>query len=190
MSAVLVAAFLAQIAGGPNAVIARWGLVPLALSAGRWEGLFGHILLHGGWLHLFLNTTALLAFGAPVARFYGSSLTGALRFLLFFTLCGVAGGLAFWALHPMGGTPLVGASGAISGLMGGAGRLSERQGRLSGPFSRAAIGFVTPWIVLNLLLALAGTAFALPIAWEAHLGGLLAGLLLVGLFARPERAAG
>jgi membrane associated rhomboid family serine protease len=90
----------------------------------------------------------------------------------------------------MGGTPLVGASGAISGLMGGAGRLIERQGRLSGPFSRAAIGFVTPWIVLNLLLALAGTAFALPIAWEAHLGGLLAGLLLVGLFARPERAAG
>jgi membrane associated rhomboid family serine protease len=173
-------------------VISRYGLVPIALSAGRVEGLFGHIFLHGGWLHLFLNTTALLAFGAPVARLFGSSLGGALRFSGYFLLCGVLGGLTFWALHPTGGVPLVGASGAISGLMGGAARLIERRGRLSGPFSRGALRFVIPWVVLNLLIALAGAALgpAVPIAWEAHLGGLAAGLLLLGVFAPRPGPAG
>jgi hypothetical protein len=81
--------------GGGEAVIMQYGLVPLALSAGRIEGLFTHILLHGSWLHLFLNTTALLAFGAPVARLFGSGAAGALRFSAYFLLCGVMGGLAF-----------------------------------------------------------------------------------------------
>jgi membrane associated rhomboid family serine protease len=97
----------------------------------------------------------------------------------------VLGGLAFWGLDPAGGTPLVGASGAISGLMGGAARLVERPGRLSPPFGRAALRFIVPWVVINLLIAAAGLALgpALPIAWQAHLGGLAAGLLLIGLFA-------
>lgn len=183
--ALIVAAFLWQLSAGADA-LDRFALVPIELSAGRLAGLVGHIFLHGGWLHLFLNTTALLAFGAPVARLFGSSPAGALRFAAYFLVCGVLGGLFFWALHPTGAVPLVGASGAISGLMGGAARLIERRGVVGRPFSRAALGFVVPWIALNLLIGLAGAAFALPIAWEAHLGGLAAGLLLLGLFA-PRR---
>ena len=186
LTAAICAVFFWQLnAPDTTAVIFRHGLVPEALSAGRWPGLFSHIFLHGGWIHLFLNATALLAFGTPVARLYGSGPGGALRLLLFFLLCGVLGGLAFWVLHPAGGTPLVGASGAISGLMGGAARLIEQPGRLGRPFGRAALSFVVPWVVMNLLLAAAGLALgpAMPIAWEAHLGGLAAGLLAVGLFA-------
>jgi membrane associated rhomboid family serine protease len=69
--------------------------------------------------------------------------------------------------------------------MGGAARLIEQPGRLGAPFGRAALRFVVPWVVMNLLLAVAGLALgpAMPIAWEAHLGGLVAGLLVVGVFA-------
>lgn len=186
----LVAVFVWQLSQG-QAAIERYALIPIELSAGRPVGLFGHIFLHGGWIHLFFNSTALLAFGAPVARLFGFGLGGALRFALFFLLCGLLGGLTFWALHPAGAVPLVGASGAISGLMGAAARLIERRGLVGHPFSRTALRFVMPWIVLNLLLAAAGTAFALPIAWEAHLGGLFAGWLLIGAFApRRSRPAG
>lgn len=192
VAALLVAAFLAQRAAGGEAVIAQYGLVPLVLSAGRIEGLFTHIFLHGGWLHLFLNATALFAFGAPVARLFGSSAVGALRFAAYFMLCGTIGGLTFWALHPSGVVPVVGASGAISGLMGGAARLVAGPGVVSRTFSRSALQFVIPWIVLNLLIALAGAALgpAVPIAWEAHLGGLVAGLLLLGAFAPRSRSLG
>ncbi len=189
-TALLVAGYLWQLGAGREA-IERFALIPVALSGGRWEGLIGHIFLHGGWIHLFLNGTALLAFGAPVARLFAGAAAGALRFAVFFLICGVIGGLTFWGLHPAGGVPLVGASGAISGLMGAAARLIERRGLVGHPFSRVALRFVLPWIVLNLLLALAGTAFALPIAWEAHLGGLVAGWLLIGPFApRRGRADG
>jgi membrane associated rhomboid family serine protease len=184
-TALLVGVFVWQL-NQRQAVIERFALIPIEFSAGRPAGLFGHIVLHGGWIHLFFNSTALLAFGAPVARLFGSSPGGALRFAMFFLLCGVLGGLTFWALHPAGTVPLVGASGAISGLMGAAARLIERRGVVGRPFSPVALRFVMPWIVLNLLLAAAGTAFALPIAWEAHLGGLFAGWLLIGVFA-PKR---
>ena len=188
-SALLILAFLGQLAIGLEPAIRRFGLIPIELSAGRVTGLISHIGLHGGWLHLFLNTTALLAFGAPVARLFGADLSGLVRFSAYFLVCGLLGGLTFWALHPQGAVPLVGASGAISGLMGGAARLIERRGVLGGAFSRAALGFVVPWIVLNLLIALAGAALgpAVPIAWEAHLGGLAAGLLLLGVFAPRRR---
>ena len=183
--ALLVLIFFGQLRLGLDASIERYGMAPIALSAGRWQGLPAHLFLHGGWTHLLLNTTALLAFGAPVARLFGRGGGGALRFFAFFMACGVAGGLAFWALHPQGGTPLVGASGAVSGLIGAVARLMGGRGRLSGPFSRTALSFLAPWVVLNLLIAAAGLALgpALPIAWEAHLGGLLAGLLTVGLLA-------
>lgn len=189
----LVSAICLTFAGQLNApdttaLIYNFGLVPAEFTGGRWIGLFTHILLHGGWLHLFLNATALLAFGAPVARLFGSHGAGALRFLLFFVITGVAGGLLFWALHRDSITPLVGASGAISGLMGGAGRLIATPGRLGGAFSRTALGFILPWVAINILIAVLGSTpgIGLPIAWEAHLGGLGAGLLLIGLFA-PRR---
>ena len=186
LTGALVAAFAWQInAPDTVGVIYGYGLVPAQLSEGRWGPLLTHIFLHGGWLHLFLNATALLAFGAPVARLFGSGPAGALRFLSFFLVTGVLGGAAFWVLHPEGTTPLVGASGAISGLMGGTARLIADPGRVGSPFSGPALRFIVPWVVLNLLIAAFGSfaAGGIMIAWEAHLGGLAAGLLLIGIFA-------
>lgn len=183
VAAVLAAVHVWQVSAPAQAL--AYALVPAELSAGRWSGLVGHILLHGGVLHLALNGAALLAFGAPVARLFGRGARGALLFLALFLACGVLGGLAFWALQPGAEVPLVGASGAISGLMGAAARLVERPGRVGPLFSRTALGFIGVWVALNLALALLDQtpALGLPIAWEAHLGGLAAGLVLIGPFA-------
>lgn len=192
LSAALVAAFAWQI-NGPDTigVVYAYGLVPAEVSGGRWLGLVTHIFLHGGVLHLFLNGTALLAFGAPVARLFGSGLGGSVRFFSFFLATGVLAGLTFWVLHPEGTTPLVGASGAISGLMGAAARLLAAPGRVSSPFGGPALRFIVPWVAINLVIAVIGSVAAggLLIAWEAHLGGLAAGLLLIGVFAAGRGSA-
>jgi membrane associated rhomboid family serine protease len=69
----------------------------------------------------------MLAFGAPVARLFGSRAGGALRFAGYFMVCGIVGGLVYWALHPSGAMPIVGASGAVYGLVGGVARLVEHR---------------------------------------------------------------
>lgn len=191
LTGLIAAAYAWQVnAPDTTGVIYDYGLVPAQLSQGRWGPLFTHIFLHGGLLHLFLNGTALLAFGAPAARLLGSGPVGAVRFFGFFLVTGILGGLAFWALHPEGTTPLVGASGAISGLMGAAARLLEDPRRVGSPFSGAAMRFTLPWVAINLVIAAVGQAApgGLPIAWEAHLGGLAAGLLLIGVFAAGRSA--
>lgn len=157
-----------------------------------------HIFVHGDIMHLAINASWLLAMGTPVAR-----RLGAVRFLAFFLLCGVGGALLFL---PFNAAPMVGASGAISGLMGGALRF------LFGPLTdgspeplaskaahadllslretlsdrRILIG-IAAWIVLNIVAALALPSIldGVTIAWEAHLGGFFIGLLTFGLFDPP-----
>jgi len=190
--ALLAGAFAWQVnAPDTVAVIYRYGLIPAQLSEGRWGPLITHIFLHGGLLHLFMNAAALLAFGAPAARLFGAGPLGALRFLAFFLVTGVLAGLTFWVLHPEGTTPLVGASGAVSGLIGGASRLLVRPGRVSPPFSGPVLRFLLPWVLINLLIAAAGSVpqLGVMIGWEAHLGGLAAGWLLVGVFAAGRSRA-
>lgn len=159
-----------------------------------------HQFVHGDLAHLLINSAWLLAFGTPVAR-----RTGAVRFLAFFLLAGIAGALLYLALN--GSIPIlvVGASGAISGLMGAAFRFLFRSMEEAGPLGLAAarstplmplaetltdrriLMAVAGWTVLNVLLAwgAAGLTEAAGIAWEAHLGGFYAGLLLYGFFDRP-----
>jgi membrane associated rhomboid family serine protease len=158
--------------------------------------LVTHIFLHGNLPHLLVNTAWFLAFATPVAR-----RIGALRFLGLFLLCGIGGALLFVAFHQ---APMVGASGAISGLMGAALRflfLPMKDGdadALAGdtrpplvPLSQALTDrriliAVIGWTALNVLAA-RGTELVLDdmrIAWEAHLGGFFTGFLLFGLFDR------
>src|SRR5690606_11324342 len=119
---------------------------------GRWTPLITAIFLHGGWLHLFINAAFLLAFGVPVARYLGSSLSSALMFFIFFLVCGVLGSLAYAAFDPSSRQLMVGASGAVAGLMGAASRLVERRGRL-GPFSSRTVIFMgLAWLAVNLLV--------------------------------------
>jgi membrane associated rhomboid family serine protease len=158
-----------------------------------------HQFLHGDLAHLFINSAWLLAFGTPVAR-----RTDALRFLVFFLLTGTAGALLYLAVNGGAMILVIGASGAISGLMGAAFRFLFR-GMEGGPLGMARVSStplmplgetlrdrrilmaIAGWTVLNVVLAwgAAGLTEAAGIAWEAHLGGFYAGLLLYGLFDRP-----
>jgi membrane associated rhomboid family serine protease len=183
---------------------ARVGGVAADLPGGRVAvvtSFVTHQFVHGDVAHLLINSAWLLAFGTPVAR-----RTDAVRFLAFFLLTGIAGALLYLAVN--GSIPIlvVGASGAISGLMGAAFRFlfnSAEDGgglALAGARSmplmplaetlrdRRILIAVAGWTVLNVLLAWGAvglTEAAAGIAWEAHLGGFYAGLLLYGFFDRP-----
>lgn len=171
------------------------------LPGGRLAGitsLVTHQFVHGDLTHIGFNAAWLLAFGSAVA-----SRIGTLRFIVFALLCGVAGALTFIGVHFGESTIMVGASGALAGLMGGAFRFlfSAFDDRGPGAFrgdqtrirrmslgelvrDRRAQFAIGIWIGLN-----AVTAYLAPlltsaggIAWEAHLGGFLFGLLAFGRF--------
>lgn len=166
---------------------------------------FTHMLLHGDWMHLAFNGAWLLAFGGAIAERLGT-----LRFLVFFTLSGLAGAGVFYVANPGLMQPMIGASGAIFGLMGGVLRIlfpavdsggfrRLREAPRSVPLMplRAALtdsrilGVSAILVVLNVLTVIGfGVAQnSAGIAWEAHLGGYLFGLIAYGIFdisARPE----
>jgi membrane associated rhomboid family serine protease len=144
--------------------------------------------LHGDWTHLAINSLWLLAFGPIVARRFGTVL-----FLLFFLVCGVAGAACYLAFNWGSSVPVVGASGAISGLMAAGLRMLpgqtpwavESQAPLAPVFSRQILMFSAVWAAINLLAGLTGLGMGGEsglIAWQAHLGGFAAGLLLCGVF--------
>lgn len=156
-----------------------------------------YALLHGGWTHLIVNAVWLLAFGTPVARRFKPA-----RFLLFMAVGALAGAATHGALFPLSAEPLVGASAAVSACMGAALRFAFQPAREvgAGPSApavplrallrdRRAAGFALVWFVTNIVTGLGPVATALaggPIAWQAHIGGFLAGLLLFGLFDPPH----
>jgi membrane associated rhomboid family serine protease len=163
-----------------------------------------HQFVHGDLAHLIINSAWLLAFGTPVAR-----RTDAMRFIAFFLIAGVAGALLYLAINGSALILVIGASGAISGLMGAAFRFLFRGMQEGGPVGlahasttplmplgetlrdRRIMMAVAGWTVLNVVLAwgAAGLTEAAGIAWEAHLGGFYAGLLLYGFFDRPSLLA-
>lgn len=166
--------------------------------AAAWWSFVTYAALHADWAHLIFNGLWLAAFGSPLAWRFGT-----LRFLVFSVLGAVAGALLFFALNPGALTPMIGASAAISAHMTGASRfVFFAGGPLHGsdgplvyrqpvpPFAaamsdRRVMAFLATWFGLNLLFGLwAGqSAFAAgSIAWEAHIGGFLAGLLLFNAF--------
>lgn len=186
-------ALLADRSEGASAIL---GLAQYILSDGGakpWTGLT-YALLHGSWTHVAMNGVWLAAFGTPVARRVGPG-----RFLVLAAATALAGALAYMAVHPRQVLPLIGASASVSGMMGAAawfmfspasptaeGHAVEPHERpreaLSGLLAnRQILLFVAVWLVINYLSA----AFAGPlgmtdasIAWEAHVGGFLAGLIL------------
>ena len=174
----------------PDAMVGALALIPAEVPQGRVWPLITVLIVHGGWLHAILNALGALAFGAPVARWFG--VRGSGRFLLFYLLCALISSLGYVLLHWGQAGMLVGASGAISGLMGASSRLLDGRGRLAPFASRSVIGMAAAWLVINALMAMnwvdAGTGGA-PIAWEAHLFGYAAGLLLIGPFT-PRPSAG
>lgn len=197
--AALVAAHIARVAAPapwPDTILSDYAFVPARYGAGDLSGfalgLLTHMFLHFDWTHLGVNCLWLLAFGPIVARRYGP-----VRFLLFFALCGIAGALAFAAMDWNADIALIGASGAISGLMAAGIRLYPWQvptSRRGGAaiLSRPILIFTGTWLVANSLLGLTGVGVDghwQPVAWQAHLGGYFCGLLLAGWFDPGRRTA-
>ncbi|MDN2579238.1 rhomboid family intramembrane serine protease [Aquibium sp. ELW1220] len=152
-------------------------------------------LLHGGLAHLAVNMIWLAAFGSPLA-----TRIGPVRFVLFWCATTLAAVALHYVLHMDSNVPLVGASGAISGMMGAAARFGFRSSRGAGRAafegrmltipealsSRTVVTFLAVWFVINLATGLASGIPGVDgaIAWEAHVGGFLAGFLAVRLFDR------
>ena len=144
-----------------------------------------HLFLHADWMHVIINMAFLLAFGSAVGR-----RMGALQFVILYLLCGIAACFVWDLLNPDSQAVLLGASGAVSGMVGAAARVSIWPPRHTGsalPFWRTStiISFVIIWLVLNVVFGvfpLLITDDYAGIAWEAHLGGFVAGFLLIGSF--------
>ena len=168
--------------------------------------LLTHQFVHGDAPHLLINSAWLLAIGSIVARRVGAG-----RFIGLFLVSGIFGALAFSAINPGQATPMIGASGAISGLMGAVVRfmftaLNHRRGPelrenpaaiprapLAEVFrDRRALVMIGSLVALNLLLGLGLGKLITDggIAWEAHIGGFLAGLFLFAWFDHPQGATG
>lgn len=165
--------------------------------------LIGHVFVHGGLTHIALNSLSLAIFGTGVARrmntdspITGVRIRNTLAFLGFFFTSGCAGALVFYVMQPQDPGVLVGASGAISGLIGGVMRFVTQRampwgpaaGGLS-PLHARPVAIVTAlFIGSNLMTALGlDGSGQMNIAWEAHIGGYLCGLVTFPFFDRFVR---
>lgn len=161
---------------------------PQDLQQGRWSGLLTAMLLHGGWTHAWMNAIAALAFGAPVARLLGDRI-GPMVFLLFYAACGVLATLGYGLIHWGSDAPMVGASGAVFGLIGAATRLMgvPPGGPVLALTDRRVVTASIAWMGVNALTGLIGFAPGADgagIAWEAHAVGFVVGVLAIGPLAR------
>jgi membrane associated rhomboid family serine protease len=164
--------------------IALFALIPAELARGYWPPLITALFIHAGWAHAGTNAVGALAFGAPAARYLGLGPKGAFGYFLLFLVCGVLSSLGHVLLYLHDTTPVVGASGAASGLLGASLRTMDRR-RLSPLFTRNVVGTTVAWTVVNAVFGLLHydpVMGHVHLAWEAHIFGFLAGLLLIGPF--------
>ena len=177
------------------------GAVPGGFGAEIWT-FVTYSLLHADWTHFGVNAVWLLPFGSAVARRFG-----ALRFIAFFAVTAAAGAALHLATHAGEQFPMIGASASISGLMAAAMRFAFQRGGplnmmrgddeeayrvpaipLTGVLSDTRVLiFLAAWFGINILFGLGSGSFQITgaeqsIAWQAHIGGFLAGLLLFSWF--------
>jgi membrane associated rhomboid family serine protease len=199
-----VLAFVLELAqpspGALQSFIQAWGVVPREYAAGTdlaphiplpfWSTLFTSMFLHGGWAHLGGNMLYLWIFGDNLEK-----AMGALRFLVFYLACGLGAGLAHVVFNSGSSVPTVGASGAISGILGGYLMLFPRNRvRVLTSYGVAAVPaayMLGVWILIQLVSSMgtiARTAESGGVAYLAHVGGFVVGLVLVRFFARGGRS--
>ena len=164
-------------------------------------------LLHANLSHIVFNVLWLLPFGSALARRFG-----ALRFFAFMAVTAAAGALAHLVTHEHAVAPMIGASASVSGTMAAAIRFAFVRGSFlsfnRGDAEAAArvpalsltralrdgrvLGFLGIWFGINIIFGLGSIAIGADgasVAWQAHIGGFLAGLLLFSLFDPIPRAA-
>jgi membrane associated rhomboid family serine protease len=180
---------------------------PGGAGAAIWSFLT-YALLHADFNHILFNTLWMLPFGSAVARRFGGA-----RFFAFLAVTAVAGAIAHLATHPHEVAPMIGASAAVSGAMAAAIRFAFARGSFLSfrrprdvdsatqvpalPLSQAlrnpqVLVFLGVWFGVNIVFgvgSIAVGAAAQSIAWQAHIGGFVAGLVLFSLFDPVARAA-
>ncbi|MDL1969392.1 MAG: rhomboid family intramembrane serine protease [Candidatus Desulfofervidaceae bacterium] len=204
--AVNVLVFFHELSLGPylERFVFVYGVVPkryfllsfLGLNSfsAKYLPLFTSMFLHGGWLHLIGNMWYLWIFGDNV-----EDSMGRLRFFVFYLLCGIGASLVHVYTHPYSTLPTIGASGAISGVMGAYFVLF--------PFARIitlvpiflfltmveipALFFLLFWFMFQFFHGtfsiLTPSSFYGGVAWWAHIGGFICGIILVFFFKKRQR---
>jgi len=193
-----VLVFIWQISLGDAAqqAVYSFGVIPSVLFASKslpveleilpaWLTIFTSMFLHGGWMHLIGNMLYLWVFGNNVEDAMGHR-----RFIVFYLACGLLAALTQAVLNPDSEIPMIGASGAISGVLGAYLLLHPRARILV--VIPIIIVVYTPWIaaywvlgfwfVLQLINSLISASDTGGVAYGAHLGGFVAGMLLIPLF--------
>ncbi len=180
----------------------------LGSGGGHWWTLVTYAFLHGSWAHVGFNCLWLAVFGAPVARRFGAA-----RFIALLLLAAIVGALVQFLAAMASFVPVVGASAGIAGAMGAAVRFVFRpsheaatlfrRSQLDAAFrqpalslvetftTKAALVFIVFWFVTNLIFGLYPSLSGIsdgPIAWPAHIGGFMTGLLVFPLL-DPRRPA-
>jgi membrane associated rhomboid family serine protease len=177
-----------------NSLVTQWGIVPDQMRGTGLLTLFTSMFLHGGWLHLIFNMLYLWAFGRNL-----EDLIGGPRFLAFYILCGLAAGIVHVIVNAYSRVPTIGASGAIAGVMGG--YLIK--------FPRSRIVALLPififwttleipapfllvfWFVMQFfsgIWSLGATDYSGGgVAYFAHIGGFLFGMLAIRMFPAKQR---
>ena len=198
-----VLAFFVELAQPSEAAlqsfIQAWGVVPREYSTAQdlpptiplpfWSTLLTSMFLHGGWMHLGGNMLYLWIFGDNLETVMGLG-----RFVIFYLACGLAASFAHIVFGSGSTIPAVGASGAISGVLGGYMVLFPRnrvrvltRGGITHVPAMVVLGF---WILIQLVNgigSMATTTETAGIAYMAHIGGFVAGLVLVKLMASSSR---
>jgi membrane associated rhomboid family serine protease len=178
--------FIVELIGG-NAFIEKWAFVPsrfLANPLGDFLTLFTAMFMHAGWLHLAGNMLYLWIFGDNVEDRFGH-----IKFLIFYLICGLAATFAQLAFSTGSDVPNLGASGAIAGVLGayillfpkGTVRVLQGQREIQVP----ALIVIGIWIVLQLFIgigSIADTGQTGGVAYMAHIGGFVFGMILTLLF--------
>lgn len=179
--------YLVQVQVGPGWIGALAFRPSSLFHGGWWPGLLTDMFVHSGWGHVGANAAMAFAFGAPVARILKGA-RGAVVFLLFYMACGVTASLGYALVHPDSQDFLIGASGAVFGLVGAGLRLlGRRDGTLRRLTDRRLLTPAAVLMALNVLVGLIGLApgaIGLSIAWEAHAVGFFVGLFAIGPVSR------
>ena len=197
--AVCVLVFFWQLSLGTNGgeiAVYQFGMIPARLfgtaeldpalaEVPAWATMFTSMFMHGGWMHLGFNMLFLWIFGDNIEDAMGHG-----RYLVFYLLCGVAAALAQAAINPGSTVPMVGASGAISGVLGAYLLLhphaTVRTVIFVGVFVTMmhlpALIVLGLWFLMQLANAAFSTSGAPGVAFWAHVGGFVAGMALVPVF--------
>jgi membrane associated rhomboid family serine protease len=168
-----------------------WGLIPIRFwsdPSSGWTNILTSMFLHGGWLHIISNMWVLLIFGDNVEERMGS-----IRYLIFYLLSGAAAALLQTYILSQSAEPMIGASGAIAGVLGAYLILfpHSRIASLVPIFfiftimEIPAVIFLLFWFALQIYSGL--FAVQAGIAWWAHIGGFIFGVVMVSFFAYRRR---